>query len=121
MLLCHHNLYYSPSPYHLSGDLFSVPSGKSLFAKIQLDGSLLPIFGNFLCERVDIPTDFILPEEERTQYLDRIIVTDPGYTRFKKGQLLFTRLYSYYEIVFTINSIEHRVHKCHEENVCAIA
>jgi hypothetical protein len=118
ILLCHHNLFYLPSPYHLGDGLFAIPYSNVLFAKIQAGGSLLPICGNLLCERVDIETDFELPVEDRQQCINKVIVTDGGYTPYKKGQLLFTRPYSYYEIVYIYNGKEIRVFRCSQDNVC---
>lgn len=117
LLLCHHNLFYHPSPHHLYNDFFSIKFNKIIFAKIQMDGSLLPICGNLLCDRVDIETAIPLPPEQREQYTDRVVVTNPGYTQYKKGQLLFTRPYSYYEIVYVLNGVEKRVHKCDSDMV----
>lgn len=112
ILLCHHNLFYHPSPYFLMDDQFAVPFGKTLFAKIDSEGNLSPICGNLLCDRVDISTPLPLPVEHRKQYLDRVIVTDGYGTKYKKGQLVFTRPYSFYQIVYNWNGIEKRVHKC---------
>lgn len=117
ILLVHHNTLYTPSPYHLEGNLFSIPFAKTLFAKIGSEGQLEPICGNILCDRVDIETTFELPPDERKQHIDRVKVTDPGWTKYKIGQLLFTRPHSYYQIVYIWNGIETRVHKCHEEMV----
>jgi hypothetical protein len=63
VLLCHHNLFYSPSPYHVEDDLYSIPFSSVIFAKIRLDGSLFPVCGNLLCDRVGIPTTFSLPSD----------------------------------------------------------
>lgn len=100
ILLCHHNLFYQPSPYHLYGNLFSIPFSKVLFAKILDDGELLPICGNILGDRIDIKTPLPVPADQRKKYTDRILVTNPGYTQFKKGQTLFTRPSAPYDIVY---------------------
>lgn len=117
-LIVHHNTLYTPSPFHLYDNVFSIPAnGKVLFAKLNEDLSLEPMMGNFFCERIDIPSDFPLPPEYVKQYTDRVRVTNPGKTQYKSGQLLFTRPYSYYEIVYIINETEKRVVKCHEDMV----
>jgi hypothetical protein len=117
VLLCHHNLFYLPSPYHIQDDLFSVPFGKTLFAKVYSDGTLEPICGNMLCDRVDIETTIPLPPEQRKKHIDRVVVKNPGWTMYKKEQLLFTRPHSYYEIVYNFSGKETRVHKCDSEMV----
>lgn len=120
IIVCHHNTFYLPSPYHLYGEYFSIPFNKIVFAKLNQDGSLTPIGGNIFCDRVDIKTYLPLPTEQIKQYIDRVICTDPGTTDFKEGQLLFTRPYSYYEIVYVVDGVKHRIHKCDSQMVCGI-
>lgn len=117
----HHNNFAPPSPFHLYDDLFSVPYNKTVFGILYSDGNIRPLCGNMLCNRVDIESSIYLPPEQRKQYLDRVIITNPGDTNYKAGQLLFTRPYAYYEIVYNIDGKEFRVHKIHEENVVGIA
>ena len=119
-LLCHHNLFYLPSPYHLQDNLFAIPFSKVLFAIINMDGSLTPICGNLLCDRVEKPSLLPLPPEMREKYIDRVIVTDGGWSIYKPKDLLFTRPHSYYEIVYTINGEEKRVHKVDKDMVAAV-
>jgi len=119
ILLCHHNLFYDPSPHYLYDDLFTIPANKLLFAVVGSKG-LTPIYGNILCERVDKPSLLLVPEERREKYTDRVKVVNGGYTPYKPGDLLFTRPYSFYEIVYILNGIERRIHKCHEDMVCGI-
>lgn len=120
ILLCHHNTFYTPSPYWLHDDLFSIPFSPILFARVDRDGNLTPICGNILCDRIDIPSNFPLPPSQRKQYIDRIIVTNKGETKYNNGQTLFTRPHSYYEMVYVFNGKEKRVHKCNSEMVCGI-
>jgi|SRR6185369_14677320 len=117
VILAHHNTFYTPSPFHVQDDLFSIPFAKTLFAIVEKDGHLKPICGNILCDRVDVPTPLPVPPEHRKQYIDRVVVTDGYGTKYKKGQLLFTRPHSYYEIVFMYNDVETKVHKCHSDMV----
>lgn len=116
-LLCHHNLFYLPSPHYLYDKLYSIKVGSTIFAKILNDGSLLPICGNMLCDRVEKQYQFEVPVENKEKYIDRVMVKNPGYTPYKQGQLLFTRPYSYYEIVYVHNGVEKRIHKCHESMI----
>jgi hypothetical protein len=113
----HHNHFYPPSPYFLHSDLYSVPFNKTLFAIVYQDGNLRPMCGNILCNRVDIETVIELPPEQRKKHIDRVIVTNPGNTPYKEGQLLFMRPNSYYEIVYNLNGVECRVHKIHADSV----
>lgn len=114
-LLLHHNLCYLPSPYHVQDDLFSIPFSSVIFAKIDKKGNITPVCGNLLCDRVNIESEFYLIEKE--QYLDRVRVLDGMGTPYHKGQLLFTKPYSFYQIVWNWNGEERRVHKCNSEMV----
>lgn len=120
ILLCHHNLFYQPSPYYLFNNLFSIPFSNVLFAKILEDGELLPICGNILGDRIDIETSLPLPPDQRKKYTDRIVVNNPGYTKYKKGQTLFTRPSAPYDIVYHINGEQKIATKISEDMVTAI-
>lgn len=120
VIICHHNLYYLPSPYHLYGEYFSIPFSKVIFARLNKDQSLTPVCGNILCDRVVKDFYLPLPPDKQEKYIDRVICTNPGDTDFKVGDLLFTRPHSYYEIVYVINGVKHKVHKCDSEMVCAV-
>lgn len=120
VLLCHHNLFYLPSPYHLYENLFSVPASNVLFAVIQSDGNLKPIYGNVLCDRVDIESEIPLPPELRKKYSNRSIVKDGGNTGYKKGQLVFHRPFANYDINYMFNGIETITTKVHSDQICGI-
>lgn len=112
----HHNHFYPPSPYHLQDDLYGVPFNQTIFGILDND-ILKPICGNILGHRVCEETFLPVPVEHQKLYIDRIIVEDPGWTKYKKGQLLFIRPHSYYEIIYSINSVEYKIHKVHEDMV----
>lgn len=116
----HHNNYTPPSPFFLYDDLFSVPYNKTVFGILHQDGSIKPLCGNILCDRVEKEYSIYIPPEQREKYIDRVIVTNPGDTPYKAGQLLFTRPHAYYEIVYNVNGIEHRIHKVHAEMVVGV-
>lgn len=116
----HHNNFYLPSPYHLQDDLFSVPFGKTVFGTLNDNGDLSPLCGNIICEKLDIITSFPLPPEQRTKYIDRYLVIDPTGTKYKQGQIIFTRPHSGYEIIYIWNGIEKKSIKVHEEMVCGL-
>lgn len=118
IILCHHNTFYLPSPYHLGEDLFSIPFGSTLFAKILQDGSLWPICGNILCNRVEKEYSIPIPPELQEKYINKSIVIDGGLTRYKKGQTIFHLSNSYYEIVYVWGGQEKRIHKVNEQMVC---
>jgi hypothetical protein len=113
----HHNNFTPPSPFFLYDDLFSVPFNKTVFGIIHQDGSIKPLCGNILCDRVEKEYPIYVPPEQREKYIDRVTVTNPGNTPYKAGQLLFTRPHAYYEIVYNIDGKEFRIHKIHAEMV----
>lgn len=115
VLCCHHNHFYPPSPYFLYEDLYSIPFNQTIFGILDTEGVLTPLCGNILCDRLEVETPLPLPPEQRTLYKDRVVVTNPGWTRYNTGQLLFHTPNAAYEIVYSVNSVESRIHKVHEE------
>lgn len=118
ILLCHHNLFYLPSPYHIQDDLFAIPYSKVLFAKIDNEGNIRPICGNIICKRIPIKTTLDLPPEyKKTE--DKIYqVIDGTGTRYKEGQIILTRPSAGYTIVYNFNGIENRIVKVGSDQVC---
>lgn len=121
VIICHHNHFYPPSPYFLYDNLYSIPANHTIFAILRTDGSLQAVYGNILGERVDIQIYLPLPPDKREKYKDRIIVTDPGDTKYKKGQLVFTRPSAPYDIVYNFGGGVKRVTKVNSEMVVGIA
>lgn len=125
VILCHHNHFYAnngrPSAYFLQDDLFSIPYNKTIFAIVKPDGELRPVCSNMLGTRVvKSAANIDIPIELREFYNDRMIITHGGWTDYTVGDLIFTRPYSTYEIVYNIDSIEHRVIKVSEDMVCGV-
>lgn len=113
----HHNHFYQPSPYFVENDLFSVPFNQTVFGVLTPEGTIKPMCGNIICERVEIPTQLPLPPELRKKYVDRAIVFDAGTQPYEKGQLIFHKLHAGYDIVFNYQGIEKRVTKVHADFV----
>jgi hypothetical protein len=120
ILLCHHNLFYLPSPYFLYNDLFSIPFSKVLFAKINPDGSLEPICGNILGDKIDIQTYLPLPIEQRKKYADRIVVTKSSDSNYKSGQIILARPSACYDIIYMFNGEERSATKISNDMVCGV-
>lgn len=116
----HHNHFYRPSPYYLYDDLYSVPFNKTLFGVIDDQGEIQPMCGNIICQRVPIEYSLPVPIEHQKTHIDRALVTRPGDTSYKPGQLIFHRLNAGYDIVYNWNKIEKRVTKIHEEMVVGV-
>jgi hypothetical protein len=120
VLLCHHNLFYLPSPYHLTGDLFSIPFSKVLFAKILSNGDLIPICGNMICKEIPRETLLEMPPELKTFHKNRYEVIDGGWTIYKPKEIIFTRPSSGYEIVWNVNGVENKTIKVDSDMVCGV-
>jgi hypothetical protein len=119
-LLCHHNHFHPPSPYHLQDDLYSIPANHTIFAILYPSGELSPVYGNVLAAQVEIETPLPVPAEYRKFHKDRGLILDGGWTKFKPGDLVFTRPSAIYEIVYIFGGIEKRVCKINSEMICAV-
>lgn len=118
LILCHHNHYYPPSPYFLYDCYYSIPVNHTIFAILQMDGSLTPVYGNILGERIDIVHDVHLPVDQRKKYTDRIVVTQSSNPNYQKGEILFTRPSAPYDIVYNFDGVIKRVTKIWDQMVC---
>lgn len=120
VLLCHHNLFYLPSPYHLYDDLFSVPFSKVLFARIDDAGELHPMCGNILGDRVEIPSEFPLPPDEKKYYHNRILIKSSSVPFCKPGDMILTRPDAPYDIIYNWAGQERTQTKVSADMVCGV-
>lgn len=121
IILVHHNTLYLPSPFHIGGDLFSIPfKGTIILAVVGPKGDLTPVKGNIICERVMQETSLLLPPELQKPHVDRSKVKDGRGTHYKPGQTIFHRPYAGYEMVYIWQNIEKRAVKVFEDQVCGI-
>lgn len=119
-LLCHHNHFHLPSPYHLQDDLYSIPANHTIFAVLSPSGELSPVYGNVLAAKVEVESFLPIPAEFREFHKDRGLILDGGWTTFKPGDLVFTRPSAIYEIVYIWGDIEVRICKINSEMICAV-
>lgn len=120
IVITHHNHYYTPSPYHIEDDLFSIPFNKTIFAKINSSGNLKAICGNILGERIPIKTKFELPPEMEKKYIDRLLITDNGWTTFKKGTTILCKPNAPYDIVYNWEGVERRITKISSDMIVGL-
>lgn len=118
IIVCHHNHFYAPSPYYLQDDLYSIPFNKTIFAKVSKSGNLTAICGNVLGDRVTIKEDLLLPPEFRKSYVDRLLVTDKGWTTYKNGTTVICRPNAPYDIVYNWGGVEKRKTKLDSDMIC---
>ncbi len=120
IILCHHNTFYLPSPFHLEDDLFSIPYDKIVFGTLDKEGNINPLNGNIICERVWVDKRPEIPITLRKTFIDRAKVLDGRWTPYKKGQTIIHRLNAGYDIVYNIGGVEKRVTKVHDSQVVGI-
>lgn len=120
IIICHHNHYYPPSPYHLYENLFSIPANHTIFAILRPDGELQAVYENVLGRRVDIETYLPLPEDQRKKHHDRMIVTDGGSTKYRPDQLIFTTPSAPYDIVYNFGGTVKRVTKVNSQFIVGV-
>ena len=120
IIVCHHNTFYSPSPFFVEDDLFSIPYDKIVFGTLDKHGNISPLNGNIICERIPIDNRPEIPIQYRKTFIDRATVLDGSWTDYKKGQTILHRLNAGYDIVYNINGVEKRVTKVHESMVVGI-
>jgi len=116
-ICCHHNHFYDPSPYFLQDDLYSIPFNKTIFGYFKEDGSLVPICGNVFGQRIPIPSDVPLPPEMVETYKNKVLVTNGNDTKYKKGEIIFTRPSAPYDIVYNWGGEERIVTKVSEDMI----
>lgn len=119
-IVCHHNHFFGKSPYHLQGDLYSIPADHTIFAVLHPSGELSAVYGNVLAAKVELETPLPLPPEKRTYHKDRGRILDGGWTEFQPGDLVFTRPSAIYEIVYIWGQEEKRICKINSEMICAV-
>ena len=116
IICCHHNHFYSPSPYQLENDLFSIPFNKTIFATVNKSGKLSAVCGNIFGERVKKKS--LLHVEPPEYYIDRVVLKDKGWTSYKEGSTILCRPNAPYDIVYNWQGEERRVTKVDSEQIC---
>ncbi len=121
VLLCHHNLFYEPSPHQVGEGLFSIPFNKTLFAKIFVDGEIYPICGNILVEEIEVESLLPLPAETITFHKNRYRVINSGALgQYKVGDIIFTRPSAGYRIIYHVDGEQKSVVKVDSQMICGI-
>lgn len=115
-LICNYNHFEDESPYYLYNGLYSIPLDEEVFARIKEDGSLIPICGNVLVERVLQQSIIELPPELKKEYFDRGIVSQ-DVAGYDKGDFVFWLKMADYEMVYMWKGVEKRAIKVHENEI----
>jgi len=119
-IVCHHNNFYEPSPYHLEKDLYSIPFNKTIFGILDSNGELTPVCGNVFCNRVDIETALPLPPDQRKKHINRGVVIASSVLKYKEGYTIFTRPNALYDIVYIFDKQKITITKVSEDMICGV-
>lgn len=115
-IVCNYNYFDSDSPLQLSEIVFSIPVNEEIFAIVNEDGTLKPINGNLLVERIVKDTLIELPDELKKKYINQGTVVK-GIKKYFTGQHIFWLPYSDYAIHYTWNGEEKKAIKIHESEI----
>lgn len=115
-IVCNYNYFDLDSPLQLTDDLYAIPVNEEIFAIVKENGTLKPIQGNVLVERVTKDTPLLIPEELKQPHNSRgiILTNTKGYT---KGQFIFWLPMADYEICYYWNGEEKTAIKIHESEI----
>jgi len=115
-VVCNYSHFDLESPLHLTDELYAIPIDSEIYAIVNEDGSLKPVMGNILVERITKDSIIELPEELKKPYLDRgVILTDTE--TIKKGSFIFWLKMADYEICYTWKGEEKRALKIHQSEI----
>jgi len=118
-LLVHHNRFAEFSPYELQEGLYAIPYDRQVFARLDENGEAHSLNGNIIATRVEKTAAIERAASYKKNYYDRVIVANSGYG-YKKGDEIFTFLWSDYEVIYIWKGVEHRVVKVYKEDIVGI-
>lgn len=115
-IVCNYSHFDSESPLEITDGIFSVPLNEEILAIVNEDGSLHPVFGNLLVQRITKETKIELPEELKKPHNNRGVLLT-GTDGIKSGQFVFWLPYSDYEICYIWKGEERRALKVHKSEI----
>ena len=123
-LILHHNLVMNEASYiKKDGQLvwMGIPANEMVYAKINEDGSLEPIFKSLIGERIVKPKVSKLEYEEKTEQMKfRILRVPKGYSDVKEGDTILAYKLSDYEMVYHYNNKECRAIRINQDDVLGV-
>lgn len=115
-IVCNYSYFDLESPLQITDTKYSIPVNEEIYAIINDDGSLTPIMGNVLVERITKETALELPEELKKPYTNRgILLTETE--AIKSSSYIFWLPFSDYEIVYPWKGVERRALKIHKSEI----
>ena len=129
-LVVHHNLIGNQAS-HIETDteeqsvLLTICADFTVYAKILQNGTLQPVFGNLIAERISKPSPFVSsvlvsPFEETKEYEFKVLAVSEGEEDVKVGDTILCYKHSDYEMVYHFNNKEHRAIRIVKNDVLGI-
>ena len=115
-LIVHHNLIGNKASYIEQKDgnvTLTICADYTIYAKILQNGTLQPVFGNIIADRIHKPSPFIssqliAPFEETEENLFKVLSVSEKEEDIKVGDTILCYKYSDYEMVYNFGGEERR-------------
>lgn len=123
-VILHHNLIQNEASYIRKEGQYvwlGIPYNELVYAKLHEDGSLTPLSGTLIGERVKKPKVSELEYEEKTEQMKfKILQVPDGYEDVKAGDTILAYKLSDYEMVYHHNNKECRAIRIATKDVLGI-
>ena len=123
-LILHHNLIMNEASYiKKDGQLvwMGIPANSLVYAKVNEDGTLVPLFDSLIGERVKKPKVSKLEYEDKTEQMKfKILQVPDGYEDVKPGDTILAYKLSDYEMVYHYDNKECRAIRIAAKDVLGI-
>lgn len=123
-LILHHNLIMNEASYiKKEGQTvwLGIPANEMVYAKIEDDGTLEPVFKSLIGERIVRPKVSKLEYEEKTEQMKfKILRVPKGYSDVKEGDTILAYKLSDYEMVYHHNNKECRAIRINQDDVLGV-
>lgn len=123
-IIVHHNLITNEAS-HIKKEgqtvYIGMPAGELIYAKIEKDETLVPVFNNIIAERVLVPKKSELEFEQKTEPMKFKVISVPSnYEDVKPGQHILAYKLSDYEMVYHYKNKERRAIRIASRDVLGI-
>jgi hypothetical protein len=123
-IIVHHNLIMNEAAYIKKEGQFvwlGIPLTELIYAKIEEDGSLTPLEGTLIGERIKKPRVSEFEYEDKTEPMKfKILKVPAGYEDVKAGDTIIAYRLSDYEMVYHYNNKECRAIRISTNDVLGI-
>lgn len=123
-IIVHHNLIMNEASYiKKEGNIvyIGMPANEMVYAKINEDGSLTPVFNNLIAERVKVPKKSEFEFEEKTESMKfKVLSTPKNYEDVVAGQYILAYKLSDYEMVYHYKNKETRAIRISASDILGI-